>query len=114
MDLAEALRVIGRELPHARLILAPEDLAALGKTPEMPEVLSTVQAARLLGYTPKRWRRWAEQGRVDGAWQDGDGRWRLPREACRAHLGRLSRQPGGVNGVKAFRPRGPRKGREAA
>jgi hypothetical protein len=58
-----------------------------------PEVLDTKQAAQLLGYRPERWRRWAEAGRIEGAWQDGArGPWRLPRTACEAHLRGLSRR----------------------
>jgi len=49
-----------------------------------PEVMSTTQAARIYGWTSKRWRGWAEAGRVEGAWQDERGRWRLPRTSCRA------------------------------
>lgn len=49
-----------------------------------PEVMSTAQAARVFGWTPKRWRAWAESGRIAGAWRDDRGRWRLPKAGCRA------------------------------
>jgi hypothetical protein len=55
-----------------------------------PEFMTTVDAARVLGYSPKRWRVWCEGGLVEGAWQDSDnGRWRLPLASARAHLLRL-------------------------
>ena len=65
-----------------------------------PENVSTVQAARILGYSPRRWRVWCEAGRIAGAWQDSErGYWRLPLAACRAHLLRLNnRQPGARRG----------------
>lgn len=59
-----------------------------------PENVSTVQAAKILGYSAKRWRVWCEAGKVDGAWQDTDsGYWRLPITACRAHILRLRNKP---------------------
>jgi hypothetical protein len=48
-----------------------------------PEIMSTAQAAKVYGWSSKRWRNWAADGRVAGAWQDDDGRWRLPRDGCR-------------------------------
>lgn len=51
-----------------------------------PEWLSTRQAADLIGWTPKDWRRWAKDGRIEGAVQDDRDRWKLPREACRAYV----------------------------
>jgi len=67
------------------------DAAAFERAMEMatggPEIMSTAQAAAVYGFSVKRWRRWAEDGRVDGAWEDGEdgkrGTWRLPRESCR-------------------------------
>lgn len=51
-----------------------------------PDLLSTRQAADYIGYTPKRWRRWAKEGKIDGAYQDEKDRWRLPNQACRAFI----------------------------
>lgn len=48
-----------------------------------PEIMSTIQAARRYGWTPKRWRQWAEAGDVFRAWRDDHGNWRLPKESCR-------------------------------
>lgn len=66
------------------------DAAAFKRAMEMatggPEIMSTAQAAMVFGFSTKRWRRWAEAGRVAGAWEDGEdgkrGTWRLPRESC--------------------------------
>ena len=89
-----------------------------------PEVLTTKEAAARYGYTPERWRRWAEAGRIDGVWQDGRwGPWRLPRLACEAHLrahkrrSRTTRSPGTVAlpsdtcPPRRSLPRGPRPSR---
>lgn len=54
-----------------------------------PEIVSTVQAARILGYSPKWWARKCGAGEVDGAYQD-EGYWRLPLSSGRALI--LKRQ----------------------
>jgi hypothetical protein len=68
------------------------EVAAFERAMEMatggPEVMSTAQAAAVFGFSAKRWRRWAEADRIDGAWLDHEkgkkrGVWRLPREGCR-------------------------------
>ena len=56
-----------------------------------PEILSTAQAARLYGGTSRRWREWAKAQDVEGAWQEENGDWRLPRNSCRAHMDKLRR-----------------------
>jgi len=85
-----------------------------------PAVLTTTQAAKGLGYTAERWRRWAVDGVVDGAYQDAaEGPWHLPRVSCEAHIARLAE-----TGAKRARrsstvvpialrsvPRGPWKGK---
>lgn len=58
-----------------------------------PEVLSSKQAATLLGYSADQWKRWAAEGAIAGAWQDSPGApWHLPRAACEAHIGRLQQR----------------------
>ncbi|HKB54420.1 MAG TPA: hypothetical protein VKD22_10490 [Ramlibacter sp.] len=57
-----------------------------------PEWVSTTQAAQLLGFAPKRWRIWAEDGRIPDAWKDEADHWRLPLAECRRHLLRLKAQ----------------------
>ena len=58
-----------------------------------PRVMTTAQAARVHGYTPERWRRWAQDGRIEGAYQDAeDGPWHLPRAAVEAHIATLARR----------------------
>lgn len=57
-----------------------------------PEIMSTAQAAKIFGWTAKRWREWAEAGRVDGAWREEDGRWRLPRQGCRNRVDELQKR----------------------
>lgn len=48
-----------------------------------PEVMSTRQATDIYGWNPKRWRVWANEGRIPGAFQEENDDWRLPRESCR-------------------------------
>ncbi|MGH2603713.1 MAG: hypothetical protein ACRDJ9_30560, partial [Dehalococcoidia bacterium] len=75
----------------------------------VPEMLSTVQAARWLGHSPKWWRAAADGGYIEGAWQDEDGGpWNLPARSCREYLRRL--QQTGIERRGRLRgPRGPRK-----
>ena len=47
-----------------------------------PAIMSTAQAAAVCGMSSRRWREWAKQGLVEGAWQEENGDWRLPREGC--------------------------------
>jgi len=55
-----------------------------------PDVLTTKQAAKRYGYEADTWRRWAEGGSIDGAYQHAAGApWRLPRAACEAQLARV-------------------------
>jgi hypothetical protein len=51
-----------------------------------PEVLSTAQAKRLLGYSAERWADWARAGRIRDAYRDEQNRWRLPNRSCRVLL----------------------------
>lgn len=58
-----------------------------------PALLTTRQAASAFGFSGEQWKRWAEQGRIEGAWKvDQRGHWRLPRAGCEAHLRTLLRQ----------------------
>ena len=58
-----------------------------------PEHIDTKRAAARLGYSADRWRRWAEQGRITGAWQDArGGSWRLPFASCEAHIRELQKR----------------------
>lgn len=72
--------------------------------PSGARVITTGQAAELLGYSADTWRGWAEAGEVDGAYRDDgtDGHWRLPLAACEEHLARLQ---GGA--LHRRRKRGP-------
>lgn len=84
-----------------------------------PANLDTRQAAARYGYTAERWRRWAEAGKIAGAWQDAPGgSWHLPLAACEAHIRALQhrgRTPAGRSApvVPSPRsvPRGPRRSR---
>jgi hypothetical protein len=86
-----------------------------------PEILTTTQASRAFGYEAEAWRRWAVQGRIDGAWQDSEGgAWHLPRRACQGHLRSLRRRgeklrqaDPSVTPIAARLPRGPRKTTQA-
>lgn len=102
----ERLKQIERECPTATFNI--RDVVRLVETARVdddgPENVSTVEASRILGYSPKRWRVWCEAGKVDGAWQDSEqGRWRLPLASCRAHLLRLANKSSGVRSSR----RGP-------
>lgn len=115
---AELLRAIAG-LPdeaNVTITVSVRDLrSALEQRAGGPEILDCRQAATLLGYRPERWRRWAEEGRIPGAYQDADrGPWRLPREACEAHIRTLRRTSttGAAREVIPFdagKARGPRQ-----
>ena len=79
-------------------------------------VISTTEAAELLGHSADWWRRAAPE--IDGARREVEGGpWTLPLAGCRAHLGR-KRDEGRLrtrrrdDDVKPF-GRGPWKGRPA-
>jgi hypothetical protein len=81
-----------------------------------PLIMTTTQAAHILGYTPERWRRWAQSGAIPGAYQNSEeGAWHLPRGACEQHIANLGRrgtkrQPSLVPiASPTRRPRGPWK-----
>jgi hypothetical protein len=59
--------------------------------PDGPENVSTVQASRTLGRSPKWWRMRCGEGVVEGAYQD-DGRWYFPLRSGRAYLLRRANQ----------------------
>lgn len=62
---------------------------AIGKPSEF-RVLTTGQAAELLGYSGDTWRAWAASGQVHGCYRDDEGgTWRLPMVECERHLARL-------------------------
>lgn len=62
--------------------------------PRAPQILSTRQAARWFGLNPKRWRVWAEQGLVEGAFQESEGGpWRLPVEGCQRRIDEYKNAP---------------------
>lgn len=76
---------------------------------QMPENLSTVQASKYLGYSPRQWRIWADNGEIVGAWKDsGTGPWRLPAESCREQIRAKQER------TRKSSFRGPYKKRQAA
>jgi hypothetical protein len=92
---------------------------ALGRGQVGPDHLSTVQAAQVIGGSPRKWREWAEEKLIEGARKDEGGNWRLPNGAAREHFARvLSGEPaqksqrGGARTAvspQARGRRGPRK-----
>lgn len=85
-QMADALRALP---PDAEIEISATVEEWRNRLPHLtggPEVLSTRQAADLLGWTPKRWRGWAKDGKIEGAFQDEKDRWRLPNEACREFI----------------------------
>jgi hypothetical protein len=79
-------------LPAAAVVQISLTVAELQEAMTMaaggPEIMSPSQAAKVFGFSARRWRRWAEQGRVAGAAYEeaatGRRTWMLPREACRS------------------------------
>ena len=55
---------------------------------DAPEILSTVQASAIIGFSHSYWRDKASNGLVEGAFQDGD-RWRLPTRSCKKYVAQL-------------------------
>lgn len=53
-----------------------------------PEYITTEQAEALFSYRKETWAGWARDGLIEGA--RFDRMWRLPPEACRAHVRRLT------------------------
>ena len=68
-------------------VRAGDLLAAVQRQTGGPEELSTSQAAQLIGRTSAWWRDQASAGRIEGAYMDEVGKWRLPNAAARAYHG---------------------------
>lgn len=85
-ELLEALTYLPDDHPVEVRVPAGDLREALNRRNGGPELLSTRQATEYIGFTPKRWRGWAKDGKIDGAFQDEKDRWRLPNEACRAFI----------------------------
>jgi hypothetical protein len=100
---AEIWEIVAR-LPREEVVTMTFRVGALQDAREIacggPEIMSMRQAAEVFGWDPKRWRRWAEDERIPGAWQEENGHWRLPREGCRARVAEEMKQG----------RRGPRRG----
>lgn len=54
-----------------------------------PELVTTHAASKMFSFAPTSWAKWCRAGEVSGAFRDANGRWRLPVQACREHVGRL-------------------------
>lgn len=82
-----ALKKVLEAMPSGSLVPRDWVLKNLDRVEsDCPEVLSTVQAARVIGYSPKWWRVRCERGEIE-AWQDSEGGpWRFTAEAARKHL----------------------------
>ena len=55
----------------------------------LPEYITTERAEDLFSYRRETWAGWARDGLIEGALFDR--MWRLPVEACRAHVGQLTK-----------------------
>lgn len=77
-----------------------------------PAYLSTTKAVELIGGNAKQWRRWAKEGMIPGAFQEGPaGTWRLPNEAARESYERRARRlSNGRRKLRGPRRKGPPKG----
>jgi hypothetical protein len=96
---------------HGGMVSASAVLAVLDEalTEERgPEFVSTVQAARKLGWSPKWWAARAVAGELDGAWQD-EGYWRFPLASAHALIlqRRQQRQKSVRRGPRPKAPRTP-------
>lgn len=95
MSLAAALSALP-DTTRCSLVVGSGDMTvaelreAIGK-PSAFRVLTTGQAAELLGYSGDTWRDWASSGQVRGCYRDDGegGTWRLPMVECEEHLARL-------------------------
>jgi hypothetical protein len=85
------LRQIVEQSPPGTLFTREGLLAVIDRAPapEGPEDVSTAQAARILGRSPKWWRLRCTEGVIEGAYQD-EGRWHFPLRAGRAYIARRS------------------------
>lgn len=120
-ELLSALTFLPDELTITVSVSVRELRAALEAKAGGPRVLTAEQAAQHVGRTADYWRRAAKRGELAGAWQDSEhGPWRLPREACEAHLRNAQhrrRAPTHVTAVIPFSgrgKRGPRRSPSAA
>jgi hypothetical protein len=116
MQLAEtlaALQHLGDDTQVTLSVRAGDLRRALEQRGGGPALMTTQQAAKTFGYTAEQWRRWAQAGKIDGAYQGADnGPWHLPREACAAHLltiRRRAKAPAPTPLRLEGSPRGPRK-----
>lgn len=108
LPLAQALAALPEDACVTVTVRVADLRAALEERTGGPAELTTKQAAERLGRSPDFWARSAERGDIVGAYRHGArGPWRLPREACAAHLRRLAQGRGAERPVES-RARGPR------
>lgn len=70
---------------------------------QQKRILTTYEASRIFGYSASQWQKWAAAGDLPDAYQDVEGgHWRLPYEACDAHVRRRIDR-----GLRRGGPRGP-------
>lgn len=113
MPMASPLATALAALPDDAAVTVTVSVGALRAALEQrsggPAELTTKQASSLLGRSADFWARSAERGLIVGAYRHGArGPWRLPREACMAHLRQLARGASRERGEAASRARGPR------
>lgn len=119
-DALGALALLPDDVSVTITVRKADLVAALTDRSGGPLIFSTGQAAKHLGYSAEQWRRWAQAGSIDGAYQDVEGgSWHLPRTACETHLAGVRRR-GEARRTKTLalispaqpqrnRPRGPWK-----
>jgi hypothetical protein len=97
----------------ARVTLTVGELRAMLEAevrPERPEVVTTTTAESLWSYSAHTWSNWCREGKVDGAWQDGEGGiWRMPYESCAARVERVRWEARRDSSDRRSGPRGPWK-----
>ena len=84
MNRRDAAPMTLAELPDALVLWSPTtgEVTVGEIRSERVRLITTKEAARLFSYTPVTWARWAPT--IPGAFKDR--MWRLPLEACEAHV----------------------------
>lgn len=112
MQIADTLAALAH-LPDEALVTISVRKGDLVSALEMqaggPEILDCAQAAAVFGFLPARWRRWAAEGAIEGAFKESEkGSWRLPRVGCEAHIRGLKRRSSSARAQRPSTRRVPR------
>ena len=84
-----------------------ELIALVERGSGVPRILSTAQAAKVLGYSTKTWLRRCKEGQLPGAFRDERDRWRIPREDAERFIAQQHNRNGGIRGPRKRGPSAP-------